>query len=620
MCGIAGVLGLADRSLIARMVAAQAHRGPDDEGIYLDETNQVALGHRRLAIIDPSSAGHQPMSYANGRYWIIHNGEVYNFADIRAELEKLGHSFHSNTDTEVILAAYAQWGEQCLQRFRGMFAFAIWDSQQQNLFLARDRFGIKPLYYAQVNGVFLFASELKGMLASGLVERRLDAEAIWLYLSLSSVPPPHTMLAQVKALLPGHWMRVRDNHVEIQQYWDLERPPDDESLVARMAPQEIERELRRLLDESTRLRMIADVPVGAFLSGGIDSTAVVGLMSQYVSQPLKTYSIGFEGRGRRLSELPWAKVASERFGTDHHEIIVNGEDVAREFGRLIEAIDQPSGDGVNTYFVSKHARTGVTVALSGLGGDELFAGYPYFRWFQQIERLPETTLRLVAPAARIMQSVGPRRWRKLAHFVAAGDLGARHATTRCLYDEREKQALLAPPLFSDQRMPSLADFYRGYLHSDLDVVARTSYVETSTYMTPTLLRDTDAMSMAYALEVRVPLLDHKFAEFAFAIPPNLKLDGRQTKAILVRSLRDLLPEATVTRRKMGFEFPLGDWLAGPLQERVMAVLTSAEAQQLFRPRAIERMLQQAQSGQGLYARVWVPLVLAAWMQRHRCGL
>ena len=415
-------------------------------------------------------------------------------------------------------------------------------------------------------------------------------------------------------------MRVRDNHVEIQQYWDLERPPDDESLVARMAPQEIERELRRLLDESTRLRMIADVPVGAFLSGGIDSTAVVGLMSQHVSQPLKTYSIGFEGRGRRLSELPWARIASERFGTDHHEIIVTGEDVAREFDRLIDAIDQPSGDGVNTYFVSKHTRTGVKVALSGLGGDELFAGYPYFRWFQQLERLPEAVLRLVAPAARIMQSVGPRRWRKLARFVAAGDLGARYAITRSLYDEQEKQALLAPPLFNGRCMPSLANFYEGYVHPDLDVVARTSYVEARTYMAHTLLRDTDAMSMAHALEVRVPLLDHKFAEFALAIPPNLKLNSRQTKVMLVRSLRDLLPGETMTRRKMGFEFPLGDWLAGPLQNRVMEVLTSAEAQQLFTPTAIERMLHQARSGQGLYARAWGPMVLVAWMQCHRCGL
>ena len=323
-----------------------------------------------------------------------------------------------------------------------------------------------------------------------------------------------------------------------------------------------------------------------------------------------------------MSELPWARVASERFGTDHHEVIITGEEVAREFERLIEAIDQPSGDGVNTYFVSKYTRAGVTVALSGLGGDELFAGYPQFRWLARAEHVPSALQPLLAAATHLLGVPGLRRWQKPAQVITAGEPQQRYSLVRCVYDEQEKAGLLAPDVLDRLNPPTLGDFYAGYLErvTDLDPVARTSYIEAKTYMAHTLLRDTDAMSMAHALEVRVPLLDHKFAEFALAIPPQLKLDGRQTKVMLVRSLRDLLPEETVAHRKMGFVFPLGDWLAGPLQNQVREVLTSAEAQRLFTPTAIERMLRQAQSGKGAYSRVWVPLVLAAWMQRHRCGL
>lgn len=619
MCGIAGTYGLADHDVIAHMVSAQAHRGPDDEGVYLDEANRVALGHRRLSIIDLSPAGHQPMSYGHGRYWITHNGEVYNFAEIRTELEGKGHVFRSSTDTEVILAAYAEWRTACLERFRGMFAFAICDQERRQLFLARDRFGIKPLYWAQVNGGFLFASELKGMLASGLISRQLDRQAIWDYLSLASVPPPRTILANVSALLPGHYMVVQDGQIKIEQYWDLRKPSDSDNPTTRMEPEEIAAELRRLLEESTRLHMIADVPVGAFLSGGVDSTAVVGLMSEHVSSPLKTYSIGFEGRGARISELPWAKIAAERFGTDHTEVIVTGEDVTREFDRLIEAIDQPSGDGVNSYFVSKAARTGVTVALSGLGGDEFFAGYPQFRRFAQAERLLPHGDGLAGRALRSLGRLLPGRWRLQAEFIGGLPL-ERHASVRRLYGEQEKHLLLADSLQDGFAPRPVTDFYARHLSPELDVVARTSYAEAKGYMAHTLLRDSDVMSMAHALEVRVPLLDHKLAEFAFRLPPEFKLNSQGTKIILLEALRDLIPEPIAQRQKMGFEFPMRDWLAGPLASLAHEILGSAEATQVFDGAGLSKLQAQVSDCRGSHVRVWAPIVLVAWMQRHRCYL
>ena len=309
MCGIAGTIGVTDKNIFIAMNGAMAHRGPDDHGIYIDEQNRFGFAHRRLSIIDLSSAGHQPMSYLGGRYWIVYNGEIYNYKDIRADLEKKGCTFTSNTDTEVLLAAYAEWGRDCLKKLRGMFAFAIYDKQTSQTFLARDRFGIKPLYYSRQNGFFLFASEIKTLLASGLISKRVDYQAIWDYISIGCIPQPRTILQEVKALLPGHSMLLTSNgEIIINRYWDLwdYAPQSSHTVDSSIASEE----LRVKLEEATRLHMIADVPVGAFLSGGIDSTAVVGLMSQYVSHPIKTFSVGFESKYAKLNEFKWAKIVS----------------------------------------------------------------------------------------------------------------------------------------------------------------------------------------------------------------------------------------------------------------------------------------------------------------------
>ena len=388
MCGIAGIAGKVDLDRVAAMTAAMTHRGPDDEGILVDRECDIALGHRRLSIIDVGRSGHQPMSYADGRYCIVFNGEIYNFRELRSELEQRGHRFATRSDTEVLLASYAEWGQDCVGRLRGMFAFAIFDRAARRpgdtrLFLARDRFGIKPLYVARMPGFIAFASELKALLASGLVGRQLDAHSVWLYLSLGSVPQPSTILSAVKALPPGHTMRITVGlDCPIERYWSLSESAGGQSRQrgARLDAGETARELRRRLDEAVRYHMISDVPVAAFLSGGINSSAITGLMSATGQQKIATFSVGFESsKGTQSDELPFARIAAQRFGTVHEELVVTAADAAAAFPDLVKAIDQPSLDGTNTFLVSRAAGASYKVALSGIGGDELFAGYGHFR-------------------------------------------------------------------------------------------------------------------------------------------------------------------------------------------------------------------------------------------------
>lgn len=628
MCGISGIVGISDEDVIKAMNKAIAHRGPDDNGIYLDKVGQVALGHRRLAIIDLSSAGHQPMSYNRERYWITYNGEIYNYKEIRIELENLGCSFRSDTDAEVILAAYVKWGESCVKRFRGMFAFAIYDrgtedinessmslSEQRHLFLARDRFGIKPLYYAQSKGVFLFASELKALLASGLTSRRVDHQAIWDYISLGSIPQPRTILSDIKTLLPGHVMRVnRHGEIKVSQYWDIAVNAVRSFPEARfMSETNAAIELRRLLEEATRLHMIADVPVGAFLSGGIDSTSIVGLMSRYVSRPIKTYSIGFEGRHARLSELKWAKISARHFKTDHTEIIITGKEVADEYENLISAIDQPSLDGANTYFVSKITRSGVTVSLSGLGGDEMFAGYPHFQRFRRADRWDRGRF------GELFFDVLSGRMLADRQFIAATPL-LRHASIRCLADEKDKRWITNQTFRYKCAMHPLTDLYMRWLKPDLDIVSQVSYVEVNGYMANTLLRDIDAMSMYHALEVRPVLLDHVLAEFVFALPPETKLNRGMTKIALIDALRDILPKPIIRRTKKGFEMPLFDWLAGPLKDTAYTTLSSPYANAIFSPDFLNRAKASLISSRPKEVRLWAYVVLIRWLELYKCDL
>ncbi|HEX6041332.1 asparagine synthase (glutamine-hydrolyzing) [Longimicrobium sp.] len=615
MCGIAGFVGPGARDALPAMLGTIAHRGPDDAGLFYDDTAAVGLAHRRLSIIDTSAAGHQPM--ARGALRIVYNGEVYNYAALRAELEALGETFVSHTDTEVILAGYARWGAAVLPRLRGMFAFAVWDAAGGELFLARDRFGIKPLYHATApDGSFLFASEVRAVLASGRVPRQADPQAVWDYLSHGAVAQPRTIVRGVRALLPGHWLRLRPGgEPVVERWWDLEA--ETRTLrreLAGIGYAEAVEGVRARLDEATRLHLIADVPVGAFLSGGIDSTLVVGLMSRLAGHPIRTYSVGFDTSHAALSELAWARLAAERFGAEHTEVVVTGADAARVFDRVVGDLDQPSVDGTNTWLVSEAARTGVTVSLSGLGGDELFAGYPHFHRLQRMARMAPAGV----PAARALAgSAGallPGRWRMpLQALVAAPD--ERLSQLRRLMTDGEKRRAVSPAF-----RRALPDAEEGHhaasLRPGLDPLAQVSYTEATGYMRDTLLRDADAMSMAHSLEVRPVLLDHGLAEYAFALPPQHKLRGRQGKRVLIDAAADVLPREIVERPKMGFELPLTHWLKTTLRGRAREMLASPPARALFAPGFLRGLEAEADGGRSRSHRLWAYTILAACLEHH----
>lgn len=620
MCGIWGAVNLADERTAARAARAMRHRGPDDHGVFVAAAPvPVSLVNTRLAIIDLSPGGHQPMSTPDGRYWIVYNGEMYTYRELRRELEGLGHAFRTDSDTEVILHAYVEWGAGCLERLRGMFAFAIWDIVEARLFAARDRLGIKPLYYTtqQADGQprFAFASELKALIASGVVTPRLSYPALHHYLSFYAVPSPCSILEGIEMLPPAHFLTYQDGQLRIQQYWSI---PVAEPLS--LNEEETISQLRSLLEESIHLRMIADVPVGAFLSGGIDSSAVVALMTRASGERLKTFSIGFGAEGERIDERSAARTLAEHYGTDHTEVIVTGQQVRDGLGEIIRAMDQPSGDGINTYLVSQATARHVKVALSGLGGDELFAGYPQFSMFQQADRARRVWNALpgfARGAARGVANVlGPLR--RALNWLD-GDLLARYERVRILFNEEAKQALYTPHMLAALAAPdSSIQYLARYVHpAERGSTAQLTRLELSNYMAHTLLRDTDAMSMAHSLEVRVPLIDHKLVEFAVRIPAHMKLRNGRGKWIFTQALRDVLPAEILTRPKRGFEMPVAAWMRADLRDVLDDVFSreSLERRGLFDYRAASEEYSAFREGRAPYLRAWSLAVLELWM-RH----
>ncbi len=625
MCGICGLIGVADNALGERLAECIHHRGPDDYGVWTSTTGTpVTLVNTRLAIIDLSPLGHMPMTTVSGQVWIAYNGEVFNFAETRAELEKRGHCFRSQSDTEVIANAYEEWGDECVHHFRGMFAFLIWDLKRQRLFAARDRLGIKPLYWATTPQGLILGSELKALLATGYIQPELNLEALNYYLAFYSVPTPLTILAGVQALPPGHclsWEAVTQQ-VTVRQYWDL---PCAQPLRANET--EIREELRRLLEESIRLRMIADVPVGAFLSGGIDSSAVVGLMTRIAGERLKTFSIGFETEGQRLDERSYAQVVAKQYNSDHTEIVVTGQQVADDLERIIWAMDQPTGDGLNTYLVSQATARHVKVALSGLGGDELFAGYPQFKLLQQAETydplwqaLPNPIRAFMHVGARTVSEMTQRPTLSGAMAFAQDDFLGRYGRVRILFnDEAQAQLLSAYAQGELGRLPSARKRLEAWVRAEEpNIIDRVTRLELKNYMAHTLLRDTDAMSMAHSLEVRVPLIDHKLVEFVSTIPASLKLHNGQPKYLLINALKDVLPPEVINRRKQGFEMPVAAWMRGPLRPAIDEALSlrSVEQRGLFKAGEVEKLYQAFLHGQGPYMRVWSLAVLELWLRQY----
>jgi asparagine synthase (glutamine-hydrolysing) len=562
MCGIAGILTTKYyqddlEHLIGRMQKALQHRGPDDQGIYIADTRQAALAHTRLSILDLSIAGHQPMSTPDKRYWITFNGEIYNFRELRSQLEEKGEKFYSHTDTEVILKLYQRIGTDCVKQLRGMFAFAIWDNLEKTCFLARDPLGIKPLYYWQYGSTLLFASELRAVLASGLVEKRLSPEGLYGYLTTGSVPEPHTLIEGIHILEAGHSLCWHGS-ISKSRYWEISFTSES------MSAEEATEKVRSALIDSIGHHFVSDVPVGVFLSGGIDSTAVVALSRQTQSGSLHTYSIAFEEEEWNEGDLA-AKVAAE-FGAEHTEYKITATEGRRLLPQFLAAIDQPSIDGFNTFCVSRIAReSGIKVVLSGLGGDELFGGYKSFQKVPQMVRLRQQ-LKTLQPVFTGI-GMGLERWGTSAQVRRLGDFLQCSPTTetayrsfRGIFSHWEACQILKFYFTEDSPTRNSQSLDSVNLPSLLDEVSR---LELSRYMRNQLLRDSDVMSMSWGLELRVPFIDRTLLESIASIPSNLRLaSGKQ---LLIQAVPEI-PEWIFNRPKRGFFFPYERWMQAEWQD------------------------------------------------------
>ena len=626
MCGIVGRLNFdpgrgVDRELLGRMTSALAHRGPDDQGLHV--RGSVGLGHRRLSIIDLSPAGHQPMSNEDGSVWIVFNGEIYNFQELRRSLEQAGWRFRSRSDTEVLLRLYEALGLGCLHQLHGMFAFAIWDERKRTLFMARDRLGVKPLFYRATTDGIAFASELKALLQDPEVERIVDPVAIHHYLTYQYVPAPSCVFKGIHKLRPAHYLVCRDGRIDVRPYWKLAYRPKHEVRSARQL-EDLAEELRHRLDVAVRRRLVSDVPLGAFLSGGIDSSTVVGLMSRSMDRPVRTFSIGFDDRS--YDELPAARAVAERFHADHTEFRVKA-DIVDLLPTLVRAYDEPYADAsaIPTFLLSRLARRQVTVVLTGDAGDENFAGYDRYVANELARRLGSVAGLLGHPLARSILQALPHgdgqhdlRWR-LKRFVDR--LGqspeSRNADWAAQFDGAEKGQLYADDFLStlgsiDSREHVIARYREADADDPLDA---TLYADVMTYLPDCLLVKVDIATMANSLEARSPFLDHELMEFAARIPSHLKLRGVETKWILKHALRDLLPAGILRRPKMGFNLPLDAWLRGELRDMARELLLGPRslARGYFRAGYVRRLLEEHQARRwNWHNEIWTLLMLELW--------
>ncbi len=604
MCSISGAFK-ASRDVVQRMNDAQRHRGPDDQGIA--ECGDVVLGNTRLAIIDTSPAGHQPMNDPVTGNWITYNGETYNFKALRNEMSG---SWSSNTDTEVVLRAYRNLGVNAFRKLRGMFALALWDNQTQTLVLARDPLGIKPLYYYASETQFVFASELRALLASDLIPRRLSAAGIDSYLAHGSVEAPLTIMEGIKQLLPGHVLRVRaKKHIEITDTEFVTRTPQS---VEKNRDDAVAR-LRHELEESVRLHLVSDVPLGVFLSGGMDSSALVALMSRVGTQQPKTFSVVFDEA--KFSEAPFSRAVAKLFDTDHSEIRLSEDWLLEMLPDAIASLDQPTMDGINTYVVSSAVKSkGLTVALSGLGGDELFAGYPSFRRALRFDAMSQMSKRVLRAAAGVGQ-------------LAVNGSVQRHKFWQLANTDGKAEDVyrISRQLFSIDAVRRMTG-RNGVKHArnghqgDGDVVNTISQLELTGYMTNTLLRDTDAMSMAHSLEVRVPFADTKVVDYVLSLPGEWKAPSRVgPKPLLADAIADLLPREFLNRPKMGFTLPFEKWLQGKLRHEVASVLEGSGCG--FNTKAVGEIWRNfiANPRAVGWTRPWSLYVLARWCEVNRVG-
>jgi asparagine synthase (glutamine-hydrolysing) len=623
MCGICGIVQLRDsfairRETLQRMNDVIVHRGPDDEGFY--STPAVGLAMRRLSIIDLQT-GHQPLQNEDGSIQIVFNGEIYNFQELRKDLEKAGHRFTTNSDTEVIVHGYEEYGTHVVQHLRGMFAFALWDGKDEMLLLARDRAGKKPLHYYKDGEKFLFGSEIKSILQCEQVPRAVNPEALDRFLTFEYVFSPETIFQGIYKLPPGHLLVLRKGDIRIEQYWEnlpaVQELHDEEYYARRLA---------ELLEEAVKIRLISDVPLGALLSGGIDSSTVVGFMAKHSGKPVKTFSIGFEDQ--TYNELAYARIVSNHFHTEHHEFIIK-PDAVNLVEKLVKNLDEPLGDFsiFPTYLVSKMAREYVTVALSGDGGDELFAGYDTYiadwiaRHYQKLpgvirNNLIPTILKCVPPSPKKKGLIN-RTKRFVEGALLPPDL--MHTRWMIFLQDAEKRRLYSDDLLHACENGNSYKYIRQYFQKAKGAapLAQQEYVDIKTFLTDDILVKVDRMSMATSLETRAPFLDHKVMEFAATIPGSLKLKGLTTKYILKKAVSNLLPQQILTRGKEGFSIPIKNWLTQELRPLLLDTLSENRLKQrgYFQPEYVQQLIREHLDGKENHShRLWALMVFEIWHQ------
>jgi asparagine synthase (glutamine-hydrolysing) len=624
MCGIYGevILGRGGRlsPTSAAAVDTLEHRGPDERGTW--EGDGVFLGMRRLSIID-LEGGQQPIFNEDKTLAIVYNGELYNFLDLRPELKARGHRFLTRSDTEVVLHAFEEWGPDCLRRFNGMFAFAIWDMSNRTLWLARDRIGEKPLYYYADGRHLVFGSEIKAILQDPSIPREVDEKGLANFLSFGHAVAPRTMMRGILKLPAGHFMKVSGGKVAVEPYWTV---GDDPQAQLGLEEREYSERIRALLDDSVRRRMIADVPVGAFLSGGVDSSAIVALMSQHATGPVKTFSLGFTVGGA-YDELSSAREVAAHLGVEHHELRVEHFDLVDALQTLVYHYDEPFGDpaGFPVYLLSRFARQHVKVVLTGDGGDELFGGYRryvYDNLSRHYRILPDLITRRLAPAV-VGQLPRLRRSKKALATLGIQDPARRYASWLRVFTPE----LLSEILDSDVRESlgghdPAAHYSRLYggLNGDTadDHLNRLMHVDVKSWLVDMYMEKTDKATMAASLEARLPLLDHRLVELAFAVPGSHKIKGLSTKRILKRAVADLVPESVLRKPKHGFEVPTDPWFKGDLKSWAFEVLLDdkARGRGYFKPAGVERLWKQHVSGRHVWdAQLWLLLNFELWHRR-----
>ncbi len=625
MCGICGTMNFSredhvDAQDVQRMNDAIFHRGPDDDGFYIKDN--VGLAMRRLSIIDLST-GKQPIRNEDGSVWIVFNGEIYNYPELRKDLESRGHRFYTKSDTEAIVHAYEEYGAECPSKLNGMFAFAIWDDYRQRLFIARDRLGKKPLYYYHDSKRVIFGSELKSILQIKDVPRRVSREAVDLYLTYEYIPAPHTIFEDIKKLPAGHSLTIQANgKAEVRPYWELHFHENG------TLEKDLQRGLVDLLQDAVKIRLMSDVPLGAFLSGGIDSSCVVALMARVMNQPVKTFSIGFEEGS--YNELHFAREIARHFKTEHQEFILK-PDALGLTEKLARHLDEPLGDFsiIPTFLVSQMARQHVTVALSGDGGDELFGGYETYvaDWaYRKYRRLPKFLRNgVISPITQHMPPTEKKKGvvNRAKRFVEGATLpeDLQHVRWMIFLSQKEKQSLYG------ERMQSLAsssgahDFIRSHFNSadSQDYGNRQMYVDIKTYLCDDIMVKVDRMSMATSLETRAPFLDYRVVEYAATIPSAFKIQGTKTKQILKKAMSDLLPPMITQRGKEGFSMPIKNWLKHELRPMMMDVLspTQLAADGFFNPTYVQSLINDHVNGVENHShRLWALMMFGIWRDQY----